>query len=231
MNHNEYSKRILKELSAKYNKEFEIVQITYEVSGDSGNYYRAVCKEQNNANTFIAYYYMNGTDFLLSEELGETPNNAENQPLLVDEYCDLLIDEQMTKHLLDINADVLYTISVLDPVNHVFTVEDTENGLIHCFANYDINGELYLFLNNAVDEKSRTEKQIIENLIEINMNVVNINFVYIDSNDKAEISKKYNNDVYSMERRLREDDMVTRYSWYTFNRNEGIISSKDVKGV
>ena len=80
MNHNDYSEKILKELSDKYDKTFEIVKLSYEVDGENGNYYRAVCKEKDSENTFVAYYYLKGSEYLLSEDVGDELKVSKDKP-------------------------------------------------------------------------------------------------------------------------------------------------------
>jgi len=146
MNHNEYSDKILKGLSDKYNKEFEIVKLSYEVDGENGNYYRAVCKEQDTENTFVAYYYLKGSQYLLSEDVGDELKVSKDEPLLIDTYPNLLLNLKVAEQLSKDNG-VLFVVADIGAFEHTFTISDIEMGINHCLSNesFDVQSKVYLF--------------------------------------------------------------------------------------
>ena len=233
MNHNEYSDKILSELSTKYNKEFEIVQLTYEVSGNGGNFYRAVCKEAGGTTTFVAYYYLNGSDYLLPDEIDQEAVANNSEPYLVDEYPNLLLNVKMADYLMQEIPGVLFAMTDIHAFNHTLTLADVEKGLEHCVANgeFDAQAKLYLFVDDSIEDKAQYEKELVQKILALNISEQTIDVAYIAKSNEQAVKDAYQDDIYMIEERLEEDEKVVRYSWYMAERGQGIVEKKDVKGV
>lgn len=232
MNHNEYSDKILKGLSDKYNKEFEIVKLSYEVDGENGNYYRAVCKEQDTENTFVAYYYLKGSQYLLSEDVGDELKVSKDEPLLIDTYPNLLLNLKVAEQLSKDNG-VLFVVADIGAFEHTFTISDIEMGINHCLSNesFDVQSKVYLFASNSIENKEQFEKDITQTILSMNAYKQSIDIAYIADADVEAVKREYSDDIYMIEDRLTEDEKITRYSWYFAERGKGITEKKDVKGV
>lgn len=233
MNHNEYSKQILKELSDKYDRTFEMVKLSYEVSGEKGNYYRAVCKEPNSENTFVAYYYLNGSEYLLSEQVGDECNASNDEPLLVDTYPNLLLNLKVAEFLEKDNPDILFAIADIGAFGHAFTLGDVEKGIDYCLSNetFEVQSKLYLFANDNIANKEQFEKDICQKILSMNALNQSIDIAYISENNLQSVKDEYHDDIYRIEDRLEDDENIKRYSWYYAERGQGITEKKEVKGV
>lgn len=232
MNHEEYSKKILDELNSRYNKDFEIVKLTYEVDGENGNYYRAVCKEKDGHNTFIAYYYLNGSEYLLSENVDDEIKVLKGEPLLIDTYPNLLLNLKVAEYLAN-NRGVLFAVVDVGAFDHTFSLNDVEKGIDYCLSNenFDVQSKVYLFASNSVEKKEQFEKEITQAILSMNAYKQSIDIAYIADKDLQAIKSKYYDDIYMIEDRLAEDEKIIRYSWYFSERGKGIVEKKDVKGV
>ncbi len=151
MGKEDYSKKILNELSKKYNKEFEIVQMTYEVSGERKSFYRAVCKETGDDRTFVAYYYLGDSERLSSDKTTDTEaNNRES--FFVDEYVNLSLNRQYENYFTENYKEVLFAISDIEFYDHILSKDEMKKGLEYCISNEDYNthSKIYLFINFVI---------------------------------------------------------------------------------
>lgn len=233
MNHQDYSDKILAELKSKYSTDFEIVKLSYEVDGENGNYYRAVCKETESDSTFVAYYYLKGSDYLLSEEIGEDISIAKDEPFLVDTYPNMLLNRKVAKHLTDNVQGVLFAIADIGAFDYTLTISDVEKGIQHCVANADFNvqSKLYVFASNSIEDKESFEEYLVQMILSMNAYKQSIDVAYIaDENVQLEKAEYYD-DIYMIEDRFSEDEKIIRYSWYFAERGKGVVEKQDVKGV
>ena len=233
MNHQDYSDKILAELKGKYSKDFEIVKLSYEVDGESGNYYRAVCREPDSDNTFVAYYYLNGSDYLLSEEIGEDLVISKNEPFLVDTYPKMLLNLRLADYLKDNISGILFVVSDVGAFDHTFTIDDIEKGIQHCVSNTDFNiqSKLYVCASNSIEDKEQFERDLVQRILSMNAYKQSIDVAYIADENIQPVRAEYYDDVYMIENRFSEDERIVRYSWYFAERGKGVVEKQDVKGV
>jgi hypothetical protein len=230
MNHQDYSDKILAELKGKYSKDFEIVKLSYEVDGESGNYYRAVCKEQGDDQTFVAYYYLNGSQYLLQQNL-DVELNKPGQAVLVDEYPVLLLNKAYAGFLEE-KTDILFAISDVNFISHILSKEDVDQGLEHCLFNgeYEALAKVYLFVDNSHKDEEKFEAEVVTQLSGNGIFQQSIDVVYISDKDMEAVRSEYQDDTYLIRDKLKEDSRVTRYSWYLAEAGKGIVSKNDVEG-
>lgn len=233
MNHQNYSDEILAKLESKYSKDFEIVKLSYEVDGESGNYYRAVCREPDSDSTFIAYYYLKGSDYLLSEEIGEDLVISKNEPFLVDTYPNMLLNRKVAEHLTDNVQGVLFAIADIGAFDYTLTISDVEKGIAHCVANADFNvqSKLYVFASNSIEDKESFEENLVQMILSMNAYKQSIDVAYIADENVQLVKAEYYDDIYMIEDRFSEDEKIIRYSWYFAERGKGVVEKQDVKGV
>lgn len=231
MNHQDHSDKILAELKSKYSTDFEIVKLSYEVDGESGNFYRAVCKEQGDEQTFVAYYYLNGSQYLLHQNLGVELNKPESA-ILVDEYPVLLLNKAYAGFLEE-KADILFAISDVSFISHNLSKEDVEQGLEYCLFNgkHEALAKVYLFIDENHKNKEKLEAEIITQLSSYGILQQSVDMVYISDKDMEVVKSEYQDDTYLIRDRLKEDSRITRYSWYLTEAGKGIVAKNDVKGV
>lgn len=230
MNHNEYSEKILKELSAKYDKEFEIVQLTYEVSGDGGNFYRAVCKAKDSETTFVACYYLNGTQYLLSSD--ETIQETKNEPILVDEYCSLLLNEKFIDYLLSRELGISHAVVDIATVKHALTFEDVSSGVEYCLSNnsFDVKVSAYVFISSDETDDTDFENKIINKFKGLNLYRCNLVIAYVSEGALPTVKDDYVNDIYMIEDKMRNDDRIVLYKRYSISEELGIELKEEIKG-
>ena len=233
MNHQDYSDEILAELKGRYGKDFEIVKLSYEVDGENGNYYRAVCKEAEGDSSFVAYYYLKGSDYLLSEEIGEDISIAKDEPFLVDTYPNMLLNRRVAEHLTDNVQGILFVIADLGAFDYTLTISDVEKGIAHCVANADFNvqSKLYVFASNSIEDKERFEEDLVQLILSMNAYKQSVDVVYIADENVQPVKAEYYDDIYMIEDRFSEDEKIIRYSWYFAERGKGVVEKQDVKGV
>lgn len=233
MNHNENAAKILNELSKKYNRTFEFIQLTYEVDGNNANFYRAVCREQGSELSFVAYYYLNGTEYLLSDTGAEELNFSDGEAILVDEYSNLLLNNMFAQYLIASDPNILFAIAEIGSRDHAFTIDDIEKGLEYCICNgsFDIWIKTYLFVNSDIENKDMFDANIVTELLKIRAYPQSVDIAYISVDDTEKIKKDYQDDIYMIGDRLEEDERVVRYSWYLSEKGNEITRNKNVKGV
>lgn len=233
MNHQDYSDKILAGLKSKYSTDFEIVKLSYEVDGENGNYYRAVCKEAESDSTFVAYYYLKGSDYLLSEKIGVDISIAKNDPFLVDTYPNMLLNQRVAERLADNAQGVLFAIADIGAFDYTLTISDVEKGIEHCVANPDFNvqSKLYVFASNNIEDKERFEEGLVQLILSMNAYKQSIDVVYIADENVQSVKAEYYDDIYMIEDRFFEDEKIIRYSWYFAERGKGVVEKQDVKGV
>lgn len=233
MNHQDYSDKILAELKGRYGKDFEIVKLSYEVDGENGNYYRAVCKETEGDSSFVAYYYLKGSDYLLSEEIGEDISVAKDEPFLVDTYPNMLLNRSVAEQLTDNVQGILFAIADIGAFDYTLTISDIEKGIAHCVANADFNvqSKLYVFASNSIEDKERFEEDLVQLILSMNAYKQSVDVVYIADENVQSVKAEYYDDIYMIEDRFSEDEKIIRYSWYFAERGKGVVEKQDVKGV
>ena len=233
MNHQDHSDKILAELKSKYSTDFEIVKLSYEVDGENGNYYRAVCKETESDSTFVAYYYLKGSDYLLSEEIGEDISISKDEPYLVDTYPNMLLNRKVAEHLTESVQGVLFAIADIGAFDYTLTISDVEKGIEHCVANADFNvqSKLYVFASNGIEDKESFEEYLVQMILSMNAYKQSIDVAYIADENVQLVRAEYYDDIYMIEDRFSEDEKIIRYSWYFAERGKGVVEKQDVKGV
>lgn len=231
MNHKDYSDKILEELESRYEKKFEIVQLTYEVSGNAGNYYRAVCKDSETEVEFVACYYLNGSDSLLSVGLDVTSTVKKGEPFLVDEYCIALLNEQFAAFLVSEDLNIEYAIADTITVAHSLTIEDLSKGVEFCLSNdeFDIKATIYLFITDDAN-KNASEKAITDRIMELDLYRCNVDVIYVPLEYMDAIEDDYSHSLSSIEDKLEDDSRISSYRRYAISRGKGITLTEEVKG-
>ncbi len=231
MNHQDYADKILAELENKYNKSFEIVKLSYEIDGENGNFYRAVCREQGGNTTFVAFYYLKGSDYLLSDELEEDFSTAD-EPILIDSYSNSLLNKAYVSFLEE-NADILFAISDVNFISHSLSKEDVDQGLAYCLfdGRFEAISKVYLFADQAREDKEQFESELLQWLSDYKILQQSIDIAYIPAKDIEAVRDEYQDDTYLIREKLKNDSRVSRYSWYLTEAGNGIVSKNDVKGV
>lgn len=232
MNHEEYSKKILDELNSRYNKEFEIVKLTYEVSGSSGNFYRAVCKAKDNDNTFVSYYYLNGSDYLLAENNEANDKKSDNKPLLVDEYINLCLAEMYSDYISRLDNSILFVTTEMSFNENAPTFADLEKGLDYCLSasNYKTLAKVYVFANTNISQKADFEDELINKVSNFDLYVQSFDIAFIDESNCEEIKNRYQDNTDSIRDKAKRDDDITRYVWFLTESSKGVVTQKVVKG-
>ncbi len=232
MNHQGYAEEILEKLESKYDRDFEIVKLSYEVDGEHGNYYRAVCKEPERENTFVVYYYLNGFDYLLPDVVGDIMGISKEEPSLSDSYPNVLLNLKIEEYFTDNVPGVLFAMSDAGVSGYKLTIDDVEKGIEHCLSNRDFDAQstLYLFLSDSIENKEQFESDLVQKILSMDVYKQSISVAYIADEYIEAAKAEYYDDTYRIEGRLREDICVTRYSYYLAYRGQGIISKRNVKG-
>ncbi len=232
MNHEEYSKKILNELNNRYDKEFEIVKLTYEVSGNAGNFYRAVCKEKGSEKTFVSYYYLNGSDYLLSESKSISEEKSGDKPLLVDEYVNFCLAEMYSDYISELDSSILFVTAEVSFNENSPSYADLEKGLEYCLSanNFKTLVKVYVFVKSDISEKTLFENELINSASNFNVYQQSLDFAYINENSSQDLRDKYLDDTYMIRDRIKSDDSVIRYIWFLMESEKGITNQKVVKG-
>lgn len=232
MNHEEYSKKILDELNSRYNKDFEIVKLTYEVSGNAGNFYRAVCREKDKDKTFVSYYYLNGSDYLLSENNEINDEKSDNKPVLVDEYINLCLAEMYNDYISKLDNSILFVTTEMSFNENAPTFADLEKGLEYCLSasNYKTLAKVYVFANNGIAEKTSFENEMLQKVSNLDLYQQSIDIAYINENNREEVKGNYQDDTYMIRDKAKNDDNIFRYVWFLMENEKGVVNQKVVKG-
>ncbi|MBE6766524.1 MAG: hypothetical protein E7550_02940 [Ruminococcaceae bacterium] len=231
MNHNEYSQKILDFLTQKYKKEFEIVDLIYEVDGDRGSFYRAICKEKEEGIEFISYCYLNGTAYLLFEETDETISSPNKEVEIQDDYCECVLGARFAKYFKEKNIDALAIVAEIGAINYKFTLDDIANGFEYCLSNsdFDVRMHMCVLASNAICDKNSFEKNVIEGVLKFNSYYSVIDFAYAVDNFDEQNSVDYASDVYSFEESAT-NDYIVEYNRY-LAKKDGKSSKKVIKGA
>lgn len=230
MDHKKYSEIILGELSSKYEKSFEISRLTYEMDGNAGNYYRAICNEEGSDVPFVACYYLNGSEYLLSEEVGDSIPESGDQPLLVDDYCTALLNEKVAESVLSSRLGISHAIVDVATVNHALDINDISKGVEYCVSNEDFKTKLsaYVFINTKEKNKTAAEDAVIQKLRSMNPYRCNLHIVNIDF--ESGIPSKYTQNIYAVEDAVASDEKVISHRRYKISEDAGVTLEEVVKG-
>lgn len=212
MNNKDYSGEILQELEKKYNKTFEIEQMTLEFSGDSGKYYRAVCKEPNSGKSFVVKYYYDDKE-------------------LYDEYCTMLLNEKFIDYLVSSDLEIAHAVAEIITVKHVLTVDDVNKGVEYCITNedFDVKVSAYIFLDQSLAINSEIENKIVNMFVEKGIYRCSLDVVYMSSDSLSSAKAEYS-DVYLIDDSLEKDVRVNIYRRYLISKESGAQLTEVVKG-
>ncbi len=228
MNHGEYFEKILNILFKKYNREFEIVRLIYEVDGEHGNQYRAICREISSGIKFVARYYLNGSDFFLLDDIDEEIKSLAKEPELVDSFCECLIAFDFAEYIKKTNKDVLYSNAIVKAVEHDISQEEIERGTDYCLekSDYDVIVNVCVFADKNLTDKKTFEKNIVDEVLRKTQYHRTINIAYIDVAVLSDIKDDYTNDFYRLENRLMDDARVEVYSCY-LAREDNVVKLRE----
>lgn len=231
MNHHAYSNEILSALESKYSKDFEIENLSYEFDGKNGNYYRAVCKEPGSSSTFVVYYHLKGADYLLANDIGEDVGFSTDKPVLIDTYPNMLLNKAYARFLEE-NTDILFAIAEVHFISYNLSKEDVDQGLKHCLldGSYEVMVKVYLFVDQTCENVVNFESELLECVSGYRILQQSIDVAYVSAEDMESVRFEYQNDTYLIRDRLKNDNRITRYSWYLTEAGKGIVNRKYVKG-
>lgn len=229
MEYKEYEEKILQGLTEKYNRDFEIVELTYEVSGRRGDFYRAACREVGGERIFNSYYYPNATNM---PELTESIENFDKKPELTDEYSETALNVKFEEYLVRNIDGVILAIADTDFGVYPITFDEVCKGVTYCLfdGNIEVDTRIKLFADKSIADKPSYEKVIINGLLKSSIMVMSVDFVYIDEINKDMMNDKYHNNTYMFRDRIVEDNCTERCVWYIVQKNRGIIKVKEIKG-
>ncbi len=212
MNQKDYSDEIVNELEKKYNKTFEIEQLTLEFSGDSGKYYRAVCKDADIGKSFVAKYYYEEKE-------------------LFDEYCALLLNEAFVDYLISSDLDIKHAVVDIITVKHILSVDDVNKGVEYCLSNedFDVKVSAYIFLDQSSATSAEIESKIVDKLSEQEIYRCSLDVIYMSS-DSLNFAKDEYTDVYMLDDSLEKDVRVKAYRRYLISKDSGAQLTETVKG-
>ena len=212
MDHKDYENEILNELERRYNKTFEIQQLTAEFDGNSGKFYRAVCKPADGGNLFVARYSC-------------------EKKVLYDEYCDMLLKEDIAQYLVSGDLGISYAVVNVITVGRALKAEDVAKGVEYCLSNdeFDVKVAVYAFLDQSLAADGEAEKKILDKLLSLDIYRCNLDVAYMTSDGLVAAKEEYT-DVYRLGDRLEEDGRVSGYKCYIMSRESGIQSTQIVKG-
>ncbi len=212
MGKTDYANIILNELERKYNKTFEIEQITHEFSGDSGEYYRAVCKDAESGKSFVAKYYADDKE-------------------LFDEYCALLLNEDLINYLTSSDLGIAHAVVDVITVEHVLTMDDIAKGVEYCLSNedFDVKVSAYIFLDKSFADNTEIENKIVDKLTKQEIYRCGLDVIYM-SGDALDSAKNEYTEVYMLDDSLEKDARIVKYRRYLISKESGALLTETVKG-
>ena len=231
MNHQEYIKKILDELGRKYEKEFEVVQATYEVSGNGGNFYRAVCAEKESGVRFASWCYLNGSDYQLPEEAETLFRKANGEPTVLDEYCVALLNKQFAAELMAADMKIKFAIADTKTASCSLTIEDLSRGVQYCLSNdaLQTKATVYLFITEETN-RSELREAIIQHMTQLNLSRCNVDIAFVSDDDLNAVINDYAVLPLFIDSMLANDPRVSAYTQYAISREKGVTYSNAVKG-
>lgn len=222
-----YSSVIQDELTQKYNRNFEIVNLYYEVDGANGGYYRAICREAGDTSQFVAYYYLKNTDhFNLN-----TARSTDGEYVLVDDFCNLLMNKKYAGYLSGFCTEALHIVTESVTKQEITLTDIEKDESLFDFKNHpNIKIKAYFFVPGSIENKDAYGIALANKIAELGVERSVLNLIFTDLKSTAEIKAKYKNDTYMLDNNFNQDNNIVYYLRYFTEASNGIVSEKCVKG-
>lgn len=216
--------QVLTYLNSKYNENFEIIQLTKEVDGNDGIYYRVVVKSKKRDDKGVVYCYFDDSAEGTKIEVG-----GENY-VFTDDYAEIIFAEEYANQLQALLGDDVLVKCQLYVTNHMLTEDEFVSGLKNCLENPELNSRLYVFVLADIDRVGDGLRESVEHFMsQYNADNQYLYAGYQTNMDMENWEELYYENQSSFERYLVDKSDAELVEFSSFARDVGYKGNKVVK--